>query len=119
VVGRFLEHTRICYFLNDGAEDVFLSSADWMDRNVFRRIELGIPLLDPALRARVVREGLLADLDDTGQAWVMRSDGGYEPLAPRQGAGGAGRTAARAGAGRVDQIAPCRDCTAAQSRRAA
>jgi polyphosphate kinase len=85
VVGRFLEHTRICYFLNDGAEDVFLSSADWMDRNFFRRIELGIPLLDPALKARVVREGLLAYLDDTSQAWVMRSDGGYEPPAPRRG----------------------------------
>jgi polyphosphate kinase len=85
VVGRFLEHTRICYFLNEGAEDVFLSSADWMDRNFFRRIELGIPVLDPVLKARVIREGLQAYLDDANQAWVMGSEGAYEPPAPRRG----------------------------------
>jgi len=85
VVGRFLEHTRLCYFLNEGAEDVFLSSADWMDRNFFRRIELGIPVLDPALKARVIREGLQAYLDDANQAWVMGSEGAYEPPAPRRG----------------------------------
>jgi polyphosphate kinase len=60
VVGRFLEHTRLFYFGNEGAEDVFLSSADWMDRNFFRRIELAFPVLDPALKQRVVREGLQA-----------------------------------------------------------
>lgn len=85
VVGRFLEHTRICYFLNEGAEDVYLSSADWMDRNFFRRIELGIPVLDPALKTRVVREGLQAYLDDANQAWIMDSEGAYEPPAPRRG----------------------------------
>ncbi len=85
VVGRFLEHTRICYFLNEGAEDVYLSSADWMDRNFFRRIELCFPVLDPALKARVIREGLQAYLDDTNQAWIMGSDGAYEPPAPRRG----------------------------------
>ena len=85
VVGRFLEHTRICYFLNDGAEDVYLSSADWMDRNFFRRIELGIPVLDPALKARVIGEGLQAYLDDANQAWIMGSEGAYEPPAPRRG----------------------------------
>jgi polyphosphate kinase len=85
VVGRFLEHTRICYFLNDGAEDVYLSSADWMDRNFFRRIELGIPVLDPALKARVIGEGLQAYLDDANQAWSMGSEGAYEPPAPRRG----------------------------------
>jgi polyphosphate kinase len=85
VVGRFLEHTRICYFQNDGAADVYLSSADWMDRNFFRRIELGFPVLDPALKARVINEGLQAYLDDASQAWIMGSEGAYEPPAPRRG----------------------------------
>ena len=56
IIGRFLEHHRIFYFANDGAEDVYLSSADWMERNFFRRIELCFPLLDPALKRRVIRE---------------------------------------------------------------
>ena len=85
VVGRFLEHTRICYFQNEGAEDVYLSSADWMDRNFFRRIELGFPVLDPALKARVINEGLQAYLDDSNQAWIMGSDGAYDPPSPRRG----------------------------------
>jgi polyphosphate kinase len=85
VVGRFLEHTRICYFLNEGAEDVFLSSADWMDRNFFRRIELGFPVLDPALKQRVINEGLKAYLDDANQAWTMTSEGAYDAPAPRRG----------------------------------
>ena len=85
VVGRFLEHTRICYFQNDGAADVYLSSADWMDRNFFRRIELGFPVLDPALKARVISEGLQAYLDDASQAWIMTSEGAYEAPAPRRG----------------------------------
>ena len=85
VVGRFLEHTRICYFQNEGAEDVYLSSADWMDRNFFRRIELGFPVLDPTLKQRVVNEGLRAYLDDASQVWTMTSDGAYEAPAPRRG----------------------------------
>jgi len=85
VVGRFLEHARLFYFSNDGAEDVYLSSADWMDRNFFRRIELAFPVLDPVLKQRVVREGLQAYLDDAGQAWVMNSEGGYDAPAPRRG----------------------------------
>jgi len=85
VVGRFLEHTRICYFQNEGAEDVYLSSADWMDRNFFRRIELAFPVLDPALKQRVIGEGLRAYLDDSSQAWSMNSEGAYEPPAPKRG----------------------------------
>ena len=85
VVGRFLEHTRICYFQNEGAEDVFLSSADWMDRNFFRRIELAFPVLDPALKQRVIGEGLRAYLDDSSQAWTMNSEGVYEPPPPKRG----------------------------------
>ena len=86
VVGRFLEHSRVFCFANDGAEDVYLSSADWMDRNFFRRIELCFPVLDPALRRRVIREGLQPYLDDNCQAWEMGADGGYSQLRPRRGA---------------------------------
>ncbi len=85
VVGRFLEHTRICYFQNEGAGDVYLSSADWMDRNFFRRIELAFPVLDPALKARVINEGLQAYLDDASQTWIMTSEGTYNAPAPRRG----------------------------------
>ena len=73
------------YFRNGGAEDVFLASADWMDRNFFRRIELCFPVLDAALKRRVIREGLQAYLDDNCQAWVMNGEGGYDRLKPRRG----------------------------------
>jgi polyphosphate kinase len=85
VVGRFLEHSRVFFFQNGGAEDVYLASADWMDRNFFRRIELCFPVLDPALKQRVIREGLLPYLEDNCQAWAMRPDGGYELAKPRRG----------------------------------
>ena len=84
VVGRFLEHSRVFYFGNDGAEDIYLSSADWMDRNFFRRIELGFPVIDPALKRRVIREGLQPYLDDNCQAWDMATDGSYERQKPRR-----------------------------------
>jgi len=88
VVGRFLEHSRIFYFENGGAEDVWLASADWMARNFFRRIELCFPVFDANLKKRVIREGLLPYLDDNVQAWVMHPDGNYERLRPRKGAKG-------------------------------
>jgi polyphosphate kinase len=85
IVGRFLEHSRVFFFLAGGAEDVYLASADWMDRNFFRRIELCFPVLDPALKRRVIREGLQPYLDDNCQAWVMNPEGGYELPKPRRG----------------------------------
>jgi polyphosphate kinase len=85
VVGRFLEHSRIFHFQNGGAEDVWLSSADWMGRNFFRRIELCFPVLDPALKRRVIREGLQPYLDDNCQAWEMSPEGVYELHKPRRG----------------------------------
>ncbi|HEY3076804.1 MAG TPA: RNA degradosome polyphosphate kinase, partial [Burkholderiales bacterium] len=88
IIGRFLEHSRVFYFSNDGAEDVYLASADWMDRNFFRRVELCFPVLDPALKKRVIREGLMPYLEDNSQAWVMGPDGNYERLRPRRGAKG-------------------------------
>jgi polyphosphate kinase len=85
IVGRFLEHTRVFLFLNDGAEDVYLSSADWMGRNFFRRIELCFPVLDAALKRRVIREGLQPYLDDNVQAWNMDAEGVYTRARPRRG----------------------------------
>ena len=77
VVGRFLEHTRIFYFHAGGADNVYLSSADWMERNFFRRIELCFPILDPKLKRRIIKEGLKPYLVDNCQAWEMNADGEY------------------------------------------
>ena len=77
VLGRFLEHSRVFYFHNDGAEDVYLSSADWMDRNFFRRIEICFPVLEPRLKRRVLREGLNPYLSRDIEAWEMGPDGQY------------------------------------------
>jgi polyphosphate kinase len=77
IIGRFLEHTRIFYFRNDLAHDVYLSSADWMDRNIFRRIEVCFPLLDTKLKKRVIDEGLKICLQDNCQAWEMNGEGGW------------------------------------------
>jgi len=77
IVGRFLEHHRIYYFYADGQEQVYLSSADWMDRNFFRRVEVAFPLVDRRLKRRVIAEGLSAFLGDNQAAWVMQSDGYY------------------------------------------
>ncbi len=86
IVGRFLEHTRIFHFQNEGAEDTYLASADWMDRNFFRRIELCFPVLDPVLKRRVIREGLQPYLADSCQAWEMDGEGAYA-RAKRRGKG--------------------------------
>jgi polyphosphate kinase len=85
IVGRFLEHTRVFWFRNDGADDVWLSSADWMDRNFFRRIELCFPLLDARLKRRVIKEGLKPYLDDNTQSWIMDGEGGYRRQLPKPG----------------------------------
>ena len=85
VVGRFLEHSRIFYFKNaDGEELVYLSSADWMDRNFFRRIETCFPILNPKLRKRVIAEGLKPYLRDNVQAWEMLSDGSFRRKSARR-----------------------------------
>jgi polyphosphate kinase len=77
IVGRFLEHSRIFNFLNEGANDVYLSSADWMNRNLFRRIEIAFPVLDPQLKKRVLQEGLLPYLKDNQNSWELDSAGVY------------------------------------------
>jgi polyphosphate kinase len=85
IIGRFLEHSRVFWFHNGGADDVYLASADWMDRNFFRRIELCFPVLDTALKQRVIREGFMPYLADNPQAWVMDASGEYA-RPPRRGA---------------------------------
>ncbi|SNR60533.1 polyphosphate kinase [Methylobacillus rhizosphaerae] len=77
IVGRFLEHTRIFYFYDNGAEHIHLSSADWMYRNFFRRIEICFPLLDAKAKRRVFKEGLEPYLKDNTNAWEMQQDGSY------------------------------------------
>ena len=81
VVGRFLEHHRVFYFGNDGDPEVFLSSADWMERNLYRRVEIAFPLKNRKHRARVIRH-LEAYLADTAQSWLLQPDGHYERAAP-------------------------------------
>ena len=77
VIGRFLEHSRVFYFRLGAVEDLYLSSADWMNRNMVRRIELAWPVNDPAQRQRLVDECLLAYLHDGVDAWDMAPDGSY------------------------------------------
>jgi polyphosphate kinase len=86
VIGRFLEHSRIFYFRNDRAPDLYLSSADWMDRNFFRRVEACFPVRDRRLKERILREGLRPYLNDNAQAWLMDGDGNYRLRSPRRGA---------------------------------
>jgi polyphosphate kinase len=82
IVGRFLEHHRIFYFYANGHEDVYLSSADWMDRNFFRRVEVAFPMRNRRLKRRVIAEGLSAFLGDNTSAWLMHSDGHYRRRRP-------------------------------------
>jgi polyphosphate kinase len=94
VVGRFLEHTRVLYFRwgDDEADEVlYLSSADWMSRNMFRRIELAWPVRDPVLRQRVIDEALVPYLHDVRDAWVLDSEGRYK----RVGSGAPGEPSAQ------------------------
>ena len=77
IIGRFLEHSRVFYFEAGDAKDLYLGSADWMSRNMNRRIELCWPVVDPVLRRRVIDECLLAYLYDTRNAWTLEQDGQY------------------------------------------
>jgi polyphosphate kinase len=77
IIGRYLEHSRIFYFRNDLAHDVYLSSADWMNRNLFRRIEVAFPVLDKTLKKRVITEGLNPYLKDNTNSWLLDVNGVY------------------------------------------
>ncbi len=78
IVGRFLEHSRVFWFANDVQPEVYCASADWMERNLLRRVEACFPILDSTLAERVVAETLDNYLADNTQAWALRSDGSYE-----------------------------------------
>lgn len=85
IVGRFLEHSRIFMFYAGGENNVYLSSADWMNRNFFRRIETCFPVLDAQLKKRVIKEGLAIYWQDNMQAWEMDSNGFYAKRVRRGG----------------------------------
>lgn len=77
IIGRFLEHSRVFFFEADTVQDIYLSSADWMSRNMTRRVELAWPVLELSLRQRLIDECLLAYLHDTRNAWTLDADGKY------------------------------------------
>ena len=87
VIGRFLEHSRVFYFRNGSEETLLLSSADWMNRNMLRRIELAWPVTDPVIRQRIVDECLVAYLHDGVDAWDLQSNGTYTRVTGPQGHG--------------------------------
>jgi polyphosphate kinase len=82
IVGRFLEHSRIFYFLAGGAHRTYCASADWMQRNFFGRVEVCFPVEEPRLRERVVEEGIATYLEDDSQAWCLQPDGSYQRVEP-------------------------------------
>ncbi len=86
ILGRFLEHHRVWYFENNGEPDVWLASADWMGRNMFKRIEVAFPVRDAQLRKRVVDEGLRALLADNRDAWELGPTGAWSKARLRRGA---------------------------------
>jgi polyphosphate kinase len=82
IVGRFLEHSRVYWFGNDGAPEIYCASADWMERNLKRRIEVAFPILDPVHAARVYDETLANYLADNTEAWLLDGDGRYTRAQP-------------------------------------
>jgi polyphosphate kinase len=82
IVGRFLEHSRIFYFLNGGKDEVYCGSADWMPRNLFERCEVVFPVQDPQIGARIRREILAALLSDRAKARVLNASGVYHRISP-------------------------------------
>lgn len=83
VIGRFLEHSRVYYFANGTQPEVYLASADWMERNFFRRVEVSFPIQSPRLRDRLVRD-LKRYLKDNTHAWILQADGQYRRSRPRK-----------------------------------
>jgi polyphosphate kinase len=81
ILGRFLEHSRVYHFLDGGEQVLWCSSADWMERNFFRRIEVAFPIERKKLRERVLRD-LETWLADNVNAWLLRPDGSYERAQP-------------------------------------
>lgn len=85
IVGRFLEHSRIFYFAGAGDEEIYTGSADWMHRNLDRRVEAIVPIKDAALRQYLKEEVLAAYLQDNVNAWLLKPDGSYEKISAAEG----------------------------------
>ena len=85
IVGRFLEHARIFLFENDGDARIYLSSADWMGRNFFSRVETCFPIESPTIRRAVIEQGLEPYLRDNSNAWLLQADGSYQRAVRREG----------------------------------
>lgn len=84
IIGRFLEHTRVFYFHNEGKGDVYCASADWMSRNLINRVETCFPIENKKLSERV-KEELDWYLKDNCQSWELKPDGSYGQLTPQEG----------------------------------
>lgn len=82
IIGRLLEHSRVYYFHNDGLENLFIASADWMARNFFERVETCVPITDGRLKKRIMREAFTLALTDNARAWLMQADGSYLRVTP-------------------------------------
>jgi polyphosphate kinase len=85
VIGRFLEHTRVYYFYNDGDERLYCGSADWMDRNLFHRVEVAFPIENKKLFKQIYQDGLINYLQDNVQAWKLDGTGVWQQLQPAAG----------------------------------
>jgi polyphosphate kinase len=85
IVGRFLEHTRVYYFANGDEPEVFLASADLMERNLHKRIEVAFPILHAKLKERVIQETFHNYLADNCYAWLLQPDGTYVRALPKEG----------------------------------
>ena len=83
VVGRFLEHSRIFHFHAGGKQLIYLASADWMVRNLYRRVETCFPIEDEDLKQRIFEEGIEPYLRDTHGCWEMKPDGSFKRCAPK------------------------------------
>jgi len=84
IIGRFLEHDRVIYFKNNGTPEVYISSADWMERNLYHRVEIATPIENKAVQERIISE-LEYYLMDNTQAWIMNHDGTYKQASPENG----------------------------------
>jgi polyphosphate kinase len=82
ILGRFLEHARVYRFVNGGETETYASSADWMERNLFQRVEAAFPLLEPRLAERVYEEAIELAYADNREAWILESDGSYRHAWP-------------------------------------
>lgn len=85
ILGRFLEHARVYRFVNGGDQEVWAASADWMERNLFQRVETAFPIREPALAQRMVAEAIELAFEDNREAWVLQGDGSYLHLKPGPG----------------------------------